>query len=72
MHTYIHTHTQIHTHTYTHTHKRRQVCESVGILERDLGKEGVDLLFQTADKDNSGEVDFQEFLSAVVGNLVNL
>jgi len=44
----------------------------VGILERDLGKEGVDLLFQTADKDNSGEVDFQEFLSAVVGNLVNL
>jgi hypothetical protein len=49
-----------------------KVCEHVGIDESMLGKNGIQALFRCADKNGSGDVDFQEFLSAVVGNLVNL
>jgi len=47
------------------------VCHHVGIDEKLVGEAGIETLFRCADKNNSGDVDFQEFLSAVVGNLVN-
>lgn len=49
-----------------------QVCHFVGIDETTIGKDGMQMLFQCADKNNSGDVDFQEFLSAIVGNLVTI
>jgi len=34
-----------------------------------LGGGGIKTLFHFADKDDSGVIDFQEFLAAVVGNI---
>jgi hypothetical protein len=48
------------------------VCHHVGIDEKLVGETGIATLFRCADKNKSGDVDFQEFLSAVVGNLVKL
>ena len=44
----------------------------MGINEETIGQDGMQMLFQCADKNNSGDVDFQEFLSAIVGNLVTI
>jgi hypothetical protein len=37
-----------------------------------VGKDGIELLWSTVDRDKGGSVDFQEFLTAVVGHLVKL
>lgn len=37
-----------------------------------LGEEGLRTLYRVADKDGNGNIDFNEFLVAVVGNLVSI
>lgn len=42
-------------------------------LGRDkLGESGLRTLYRIADKDGNGNIDFNEFLVAVVGNLVSI
>ncbi|KAJ1483273.1 hypothetical protein T484DRAFT_1800940 [Baffinella frigidus] len=47
------------------------ICEMLGLTNEVLGGGGVKTLFHFADKDDSGVIDFQEFLAAVVGNLTS-
>ena len=49
----------------------QRLCTFIG-LDAFLNKSEVKLLFNIADRNGGGGIDFQEFLSAVVGNLVNL
>ena len=49
-----------------------KICHHMGINEALIGTAGIEMLFKCADRDGSGDVDFQEFLGAVVGNLVSL
>lgn len=44
----------------------------VGLGADVLGHQGMKMLFQVADKDGGGSIDFSEFLSAVVGNIVSV
>ena len=49
-----------------------QVMESVGLGLDQFGEQGLKTLYHMADKDGNGNIDFNEFLVAVVGNLVSL
>jgi len=53
---------------YTGLGTKVRVCPGNDVL----GMDGKKILFQIADKDDSAAVDFNEFLQAVVGNLVRL
>jgi Ca2+-binding EF-hand superfamily protein len=46
--------------------------KSVGLGPDKLGDQGLKTLYRMADKDGNGNIDFNEFLVAVVGNLVSL
>ena len=49
-----------------------EVMKSVGLGPDKLGDQGLKTLYHMADKDGNGNIDFNEFLVAVVGNLVSL
>ena len=49
-----------------------QVMASVGLGADQIGETGLKTLYHMADKDGNGNIDFNEFLVAVVGNLVSL
>ena len=46
--------------------------EGVGLGVEQLGMQGMKTLYRMADKDGNGNIDFNEFLVAVVGNLVTI
>ena len=46
--------------------------EGVGLGVKELEMEGLKTLYRIADYDDTGNIDFHEFLVAVVGNLVSI
>ena len=49
-----------------------EVMNQCGLGVDKLGEEGLRTLYRVADKDGNGNIDFNEFLVAVVGNLVSI
>ena len=49
-----------------------EVMEGVGLGVSELGVQALKTLYRIADKDGNGNIDFNEFLVAVVGNLVSI
>lgn len=49
-----------------------QVMEGVGLGVNELGVQSLKTLYRIADRDGNGNIDFNEFLVAVVGNLVSI
>jgi len=49
-----------------------QVMEGVGLGVNELGVQSLKTLYRIADRDGNGNIDFNEFLVAVVGNFVSI
>ena len=66
----MHIHTNIHTciHTYIHTYTHIQL----NLGPDQLGEDALATLFDLADSNKSGTIDFSEFLSAVIGNIASV
>jgi hypothetical protein len=62
MYAYTHTYTKMHTHIYM----------QLSLGPDQIGEDSVRTLFELADADNNGSVDFTEFLGVVVGNIASV